>query len=153
MAVRAVFWLDDGRSLHLFHHAWDDSLTVVVRCDVSVLKGWYDYDGLPLDSMRLAEMYVARLGVFHLRTTIIDAADTNYVREVSTIWLGQDQSYGEGLPLVFETLVCAGGSSLDIDQDYYSNINQAREGHRRMVVRLAAEMVDPIVMDAPEVGV
>jgi hypothetical protein len=53
---------------------------------------------------------------------------------VSTVWLGLDHSYGQGPPLIFETMVfLPDGSSLgDGDEEYcerYATEAEARDGH------------------------
>ena len=53
---------------------------------------------------------------------------------VSTVFLGLDHQYGEGDPLLFETMIF--GGELDKDCVRYSTMNQAREGHR-VAVKLA----------------
>lgn len=54
---------------------------------------------------------------------------------VSTIFLGLDHRYGEGPPLVFESMIFGG----PLDQDYmdrYSSWDDALLGHRRAVLVL-----------------
>jgi hypothetical protein len=53
---------------------------------------------------------------------------------VSTVFLGLDHSFGEGPPLIFETMVF--GGELDQEQDRYSTWDEAVEGHNRMVERV-----------------
>jgi hypothetical protein len=50
---------------------------------------------------------------------------------VSTVYLGLDHSYGEGPPLIFETMVF--GGVLDQQQWRYSTEAQAIEGHARVI--------------------
>ena len=51
---------------------------------------------------------------------------------VSTVWLGLDHSFGEGLmPLIFETMVFPRGT-----QQRYMTKELALEGHEKMVTRL-----------------
>lgn len=52
--------------------------------------------------------------------------------EVSTVWIGINHNFsGEGLPIIFETMVFGG----DHDQECvrYATESQAREGHAQMV--------------------
>lgn len=82
------------------------------------------------------------------RTIITDAADPKKTFDVSTVWLGIDMSYGfGGPPIIFETMVFGEGSH-DEDCVRCATEAQAREGHTEMVIVVAAEMTDPIVMDA-----
>jgi hypothetical protein len=48
---------------------------------------------------------------------------------VSTVWLGLDHSFGDGPPLIFETL------GPDDDMERYSTLEEAEEGHRRFVAK------------------
>lgn len=53
---------------------------------------------------------------------------------VSTVFLGLDHSWGDGPPVVFETMIF--GGPLDDDQWRYCTLADAKAGHRR-AVRLA----------------
>lgn len=55
---------------------------------------------------------------------------------VSTVFLGVDHSFGDGPPLLFETMVL--GGPLDGEQDRYSTWDQAEAGHKAMVERVNA---------------
>lgn len=51
--------------------------------------------------------------------------------EVSTVWLGLDHQYGDGPPLIFESLTYdAAGNEV---MWRYSTEEQAREGHQRLL--------------------
>lgn len=58
---------------------------------------------------------------------------------ISTIWLGLDHQYGDGPPLIFETMVFPTGPDNtvsdwgDLDCDRYSTEEEALEGHKQMV--------------------
>lgn len=54
--------------------------------------------------------------------------------EVSTVFLGLDHQFGDGPPLIFETLVF--GGSLDQEMDRYTTWEQAEAGHAAMVNRV-----------------
>lgn len=54
--------------------------------------------------------------------------------EVSTVFLGLDHSFGDGPPLLFETMVF--GGEMDGDQDRCTTWEQAEEMHRAMVARV-----------------
>lgn len=62
------------------------------------------------------------------RTDITDEAD------VSTVFLGLDHQWGDGPPLLFETMVF--GGEHDQWQDRYSTWDQAQAGHDRVVAAL-----------------
>ncbi len=56
---------------------------------------------------------------------------------VSTVFLGIDQSYGDGsLPILFETMVFDG--PLDGEMDRYATWDEALAGHQAMVERVKA---------------
>ena len=53
---------------------------------------------------------------------------------VSTVWLGLDHQFGEGAPLIFETMVSQEkGGRQEEDTERYSTLEEAREGHKKMV--------------------
>jgi hypothetical protein len=62
---------------------------------------------------------------------------------VSTVWLGIDHSFGEGPPLIFESMAFqsqAPGEFLgpDLDQMRYSTEEEALAGHKMMVAKWMA---------------
>lgn len=61
--------------------------------------------------------------------------------EVSTVWLGIDHQYGDGPPLIFETMVFDG--PLDQECERYSTEEQAKAGHEAMVARVRADQLEP----------
>lgn len=67
------------------------------------------------------------------RRTAVPEADA----EVSTVWISLDHSFGEGPPLIFETLIFGGG--LDGDMERYSTLEAAHAGHEAVVQRVKAE--------------
>ena len=54
--------------------------------------------------------------------------------QVSTVFLGIDRQFGEGPPLLFETMIF--GGSLDENQWRYSTIAEAKEGHAAAVAKV-----------------
>lgn len=54
--------------------------------------------------------------------------------EVSTVFLGIDHQFGDGPPLLFETMVF--GGDLDEEMDRYSTWEDAEHGHAAMVERV-----------------
>lgn len=52
---------------------------------------------------------------------------------VSTVFLGLNHSYGEGDPLLFETMVF--GGKLDEQMERYATWEKAEEGHKRWVAK------------------
>ena len=53
---------------------------------------------------------------------------------ISTVFLGTDHRFGDGPPLLFETLVFDG--ELDGEMDRYSTWEEAEKGHDEMVKRV-----------------
>lgn len=60
--------------------------------------------------------------------------DTVGKSRVSTVFLGLDHSFGDGPPLLFETLVFEG--PLEDEMDRYSTWEEAERGHAVMVERV-----------------
>lgn len=59
---------------------------------------------------------------------------TTWNGDVSTVFLGSDHRWGEGPPLIFETMVF--GGTLDQEQERYSTWSEAEKGHAAMVARV-----------------
>jgi hypothetical protein len=57
--------------------------------------------------------------------------------EVCTVFLGFDHQWGDGPPLLFETMVF--GGKLDGDQYRYSTWDEAVEGHSQVVEMVMAK--------------
>ena len=55
---------------------------------------------------------------------------------VSTVWLGLDHSWGDGPPLIFETMIF--GGEHDEDRWRWSTEGAARSAHHRIVAALKA---------------
>lgn len=62
------------------------------------------------------------------RTTVADGI------EVSTVFLGMNYQYGDGPPLLFETMIF--GGPMDEDQARWSTWAAAEQGHAAMVERV-----------------
>lgn len=70
----------------------------------------------------------------------LDRADRGVARtvlpsgsRVSTVFLGLDHQWGDGPPLLFETMVFPEDDFAEEDMDRYSTWEEAVEGHRNMV--------------------
>lgn len=105
---------------------------------------YYDRAGTPCsieDYARSFELINRRVAL-----TKVTGGNPPHTWEVSTVHLGLDHGYGDGPPLIFETMVFdpegVGG-----ELDRYSTEQQAREGHAAMVVQVAATMSNPVVLD------
>ena len=71
----------------------------------------------------------------------IVAKDTVENSRISTVFLGLDHSFGEGPPLLFETLVFDG--PLADEMERYRTWEEAEAGHIKMVERVKAEASYP----------
>lgn len=109
---------------------------------------FYSPDGLPIDLFEFERLYADPAVWRVARSKVTDAADPTKSFDVSTVWLGLDYSFGNGPPVIFETMVFAEGESGERDSMRYSTRQQAKDGHVLMTVEVAAELTDPIVMDA-----
>ena len=59
---------------------------------------------------------------------------------VSTVFLGLDHNWGDGPPIVFETLVFGGPH--DGEEERYATWEEAERGHAVMVKRVRASQVE-----------
>jgi len=82
---------------------------------------YYDRQGNPLTFMEWASSTAER------RVAYTKVGDTT----ISTVWLGLDHQFGDGPPLIFETMVFEG--PLNEEQIRYSTEAQAVAGHDQMV--------------------
>lgn len=95
------------------------------------MADYYVLDGKeprPVDMMTWAQSFEGdrvRVG----KDTVGDAT-------VSTVFLGLDHNWGDGPPLLFETMVF--GGSLDETCERYSTWDEAEAGHARMIERVKA---------------
>lgn len=92
---------------------------------------YYDKDGTPISDVlawgkKLEDIEYKRVA----KTTLPDGT------WVSTVWLGLDHQYGDGPPLIFETMVFEAEHDLgELDQKRYSTLAEAEDGHNAMVKR------------------
>lgn len=102
------------------------------------MSSYYDRTGAPISDMmawakksedpeykRVAEDHVGRYWI-------------------STVWLGLDHQFGDGPPLIFETMVFEKDETgevnfADLDSDRYSTEAEAVEGHRLMVEKWSTQ--------------
>ena len=61
-------------------------------------------------------------------------------KEVSTVFLGLNHNYGDGPPLIFETMVFSETGEGDLDMERYSTEEQALKGHKEMVEKWKAKI-------------
>jgi hypothetical protein len=61
-------------------------------------------------------------------------------RLVSTVWMGLNHQFGNGPPLIFETMVFGSKEDMrDLDCDRYSTEAEAIAGHARMVEKWSVD--------------
>lgn len=115
------------------------------------MDNWYDRNGNPLGEVEGIELLLRDPTYKRVaRSKVTSAADPTASFDVSTVWLGLDYSFGQGIPLIFETMVFAEGSGVDLDCRRYPTEAAAMREHVEVVVSVAATLTDPIVMDAEE---
>lgn len=88
---------------------------------------YFDRDGAPISLLEWGQK------LEHNR----QVADTTVgsVR-VSTVWLGLNHNWGDGPPLIFETMVFEGPDDGWLDR--YATLEEAEAGHAEVVRRLEA---------------
>lgn len=94
---------------------------------------FYDRSGRRITAREWSELRAD--GPVHIGDTTIDGA------RVSTVWLGIDHAWGDGPPIIFETMVF--GGELDGEIWRYSTEDQAARGHQLVCaeVRAAQEII------------
>lgn len=94
---------------------------------------YLDWDSNPIDTMTWAKMSAQD----KFKRV---AEDTIYIDGkkiwISTVWLGLDHNWGDGPPLIFETMVFREGKGDEMER--YTTVEQAREGHQAMVEKIMA---------------
>lgn len=88
---------------------------------------YYDRSGAPIEMLSWASK---------IESESYKVVSQTHVGEVlvSTVWLGIDHQFGDGPPLIFETMVF--GGPLDSEQDRYPTEVAALAGHDQMVARV-----------------
>lgn len=101
------------------------------------MSNYYDRDGKlrPFEEIATIESAARARGEDYRRIarTKVPGADST----VSTVWLGLDHQFGDGPPLIFESLVFGGG--MDGEMERYSTEAEARAGHDALVAKVRAE--------------
>ena len=91
------------------------------------MSRYFDRQGQPMsDVFAWARLFEDRAYQVVQQTTLADGT------LVSTVWLGLNHQYGDGPPLIFETMVFP-ASGADRDQERYSTEADAWVGHAKMV--------------------
>ena len=92
---------------------------------------YYDMNGLPYPEPDAMQKWAFDFESYN--NNIILQTHIGWFRKIhiSTVWLGLNHQYGDGPPLIFETMIS--GGSLDQYQERYSTKNEALIGHKRAV--------------------
>lgn len=85
------------------------------------MSRYYDRNGEPIDMMTWARSFFENDDAKRVALTEHDGVS------VSTVWLGLDHQYGDGPPLIFETMIFGGDH--DEYQWRYSTEAEALVGH------------------------
>lgn len=93
------------------------------------MSEYYNRDGSEMTREEWLTSYESNRGKKRVaETTLPDG------KWVSTVWLGLNHSYGDGPPMIFETMVFENKQNLsEEDCEQYSTEAEALEGHQRMV--------------------
>lgn len=90
--------------------------------------GHYDKDGSVLSLEEWAKKFEDSTYKRIAETTLQDG------QWVSTVWLGLDYSFGDGDPLIFETVIFKSAEDLDeLDRARYPTLEATQAGHQAMV--------------------
>ena len=93
------------------------------------MSEYYDRQGNPLTLMQWAAMFETGRDIKRVAETTLPSG-----RWVSTVWMGLNHRFGDGPPLIFETMVFPSRDDMgDLDSDRYSTEAEALAGHERMV--------------------
>lgn len=90
---------------------------------------YYDKQGAPLTREEYSEL-LAAIGWDYKRVAKTEIGDI----QISTVWLGLDHQYGDGPPLIFETMQFGGNDDQECER--YSTIEEAKAGHDAWVKRI-----------------
>jgi hypothetical protein len=112
----------------------------------SILKPYYTLaeDGktpVPVDDLQeWSDAFYAHEKRIVAKTQLRDSSTGKRV-EVSTVFLGLDHNWGDGAPILWETLVFGGES--DGYMERYSSWDEAVRGHKEIVENLGGEFEMP----------
>lgn len=94
------------------------------------MSEWYDPDGNPISDREVGPLMRDPERKFVAKTHVHEV-------EVSTVWLGLDHSFGDGPPLIFETMVFGGPHDQYCER--WPTKEAAQAGHDRIVAWLSQE--------------
>lgn len=76
--------------------------------------------------------------MFDRENRVVKKTTTTHNHYVSTVFLGLDHSWVEGVVLLFETMIFSEDKDVDEYQERYSTWQEAEEGHNKIVKELEA---------------
>lgn len=100
------------------------------------MSDYYDKQGKPLDREQYFEL-LKTSGPDYKRVAFTKVGDI----DISTVWLGLDHRYGDGDPVIFETMQFGGDAGGDADR--YCTLEEARAGHVAWV-KQAMDLTDDV---------
>ena len=90
---------------------------------------YFGRDGKPISMREWVDVVQNRPEEKFVAKTELDSG-----RVVSTVWLGLNHNFGDGPPMIFETMVFPQQNNWgEEDMERYSTLEEAKEGHERMV--------------------
>lgn len=108
---------------------------------------FYDKEGRPIDLATADRLLCDHTYVRVSLTSITSSTDPTVHWRVSTVWLGTDHQWGDGPPLLFETMVFDGDTPADRLMERWSTEREARRGHAEIAATVAATVPDEVVTE------
>ena len=118
---------------------------------VDANRQWYDRAGRPISADE-AERLLGQPGYDKIgSTTVMDMADLDWIRDVSTVWIGLafDEGGEPGPPLIFESAVFDRDHAT-LEHRWYATEEEAALAHETFVVAACDEAVDPVVLQTAD---
>ena len=98
------------------------------------MSEFYDKEGKPIEFMECGRLFEDE------EYQIIKQETLPNGRWVSTVWLGLNHRYGDGAPLIFETMVFPEKDNFSDEVcERYSTLAEAEEGHKKMVEKICSK--------------
>ena len=89
---------------------------------------FYDREGTPISSAEWSQMFE------NTEYLVVKQDDLKNGLHVSTVWLGFNNKFGDGPPLIFETRVFNGPEEY---QERYPTLAEAEAGHQVMIEKVS----------------
>ena len=93
---------------------------------------YYDLEGNPIE-------YEQWAAIREVPYASVVKQDTINSKFISTVWLGINHNYGEGEPLIFETMIFPEGEWQEDYCERYATKAQALDGHERALALVKGE--------------